>query len=197
MVMPPRRGDERFPIVFHYHGHGNLPASEADRTKLDQLAASQRFVLVYPAAINGCWSTRNTYPGSGRADCDVRFFDCLLKHLLARPEIDRTRVYVSGMSLGAVFAHELAVARPHSIAAAVAHSGPAPERTDCRRPVPIMIVVGANEQLMLAAARRDLHRYRALGHPSELLIAPSMGHAWDRRHNLRMWRFLARYRLEE
>ena len=192
VIEPPRHAAEQLPVVYHFHGHGNYPESEADRTRLDQLAASRGFVLVYPAAISGSWSIGH---GSVDENCDIRFFDALLDHLVDELDVDRKRVYITGMSMGASFVHELASARSSKIAAAVAHSGSASSQLKCDRPLPIMIVVGANETTTLDASRQYAHKYRNRGHVVELLVVQGIGHEWSQKHNLKMWRFLSRHRL--
>ena len=197
VIVPPRMTGQRLPVVFHFHGHGNTPESEADRTRLDQLAAAQRFVLVYPAAINGSWSVHAIDPGSAERNPDIAFFDALLARLATWLNVDRQRVYVSGMSLGAAFVHELAMARSREIAAAVVHSGLALSRIDGERPPPIMMVVGANEISMVSAARQAAQSCREQGHVCELLIVQGIGHQWAGRRNLQMWRFLEKHRLNQ
>ena len=197
MVVPRHESGERLPIVFHFHGHGNTPESEADRTRLDHLAASQRFVLVYPAAIQGNWLLSELAgPTAGTENGDIRFFDLLLADLTRRLPIDPTRVYVTGMSMGASFVHELAVARADSITAAVAQSGVAPRRIESDRPIPIMIVTGADEPpTALDLARANARKYRDQGHPCDLVLLHEIGHEWDSRLNMTIWRFLREYRL--
>jgi len=197
MVVPRGRSGERLPVVLHFHGHGNTPESEADRTRLDQLAAAKRFVLVYPAALKDHWSLRSLSSDSADRNRDILFFDALLAHLNTHSNIDRKRVYLMGMSMGAAFVHDLAVARSSVIAAAVAHSASAPSAMDCKRPFPIMMVVGANETPLLSAARQTAQQYRARGHVCELLVVQGIGHEWADARNCQMWQFLARHSLGE
>ncbi len=136
VVVPSRTPGERLPVILHLHGHGNTPESEADRTRLDQFAAAHRIVLVYPAAIAGNWRTRAIDSSSADENLDVRFFDVLLDHLVERLGVDRSRVYVTGMSMGAEFVHELAMARSRKIAAVVAHSACASGEIHSERPIP-------------------------------------------------------------
>ncbi len=197
VVMPPTAGGERLPVIFHFHGHGNTPESEADRTKLDQLAAARRIVVVYPAAVDGNWSTQAVRSPSGDNNRDVRFFDALLEHLVAHCDIDRTRVYVTGMSMGAEFVHELAMARSQKIAAVAACSASASCEVDSARPFPVMMVVGEKESNVVAAAREDAAEYRQRGHICELLVVPRRGHEWPPDRNMQIWRFLKQYQLDE
>ncbi len=195
VVIPPRTAGERLPVIFHFHGHGNTPESEADRTKLDQLAAARRIVLVYPAAIEGNWRTRATDSAAPNENLDVRFFDALLDHLVERFEVDHSRVYVTGMSMGAEFAYELAMARSQKIAAVAACSACASGEIHSERPIPVMMVVGEKEATLLEVAREDAIEYRRQGHVCEVLVNHGRGHEWAPDRNMRMWRFLAKYQL--
>lgn len=197
LVVPPTSVDERLPVIFHFHRHGNTPESEADRTKLDHLAASHRVVLVYPAAIEGNWKTRAVDSAAPDENADVRFFDALLGRLVEQLGIDRSRIYVTGMSMGAEFAHELAMARSQEIAAVVACSGCPSEEIQSDRPFPIMMVVGEKETTLLAVARQDATEYRRQGHACEVLINHDRGHEWLPDRNMQIWRFLKQHRLNE
>lgn len=197
LVVPPTSAGERLPVIFHFHGHGNTPESEADRTKLDHLAASHRVVLVYPAAIEGNWRTRAIDSVAPDENLDVRFFDALLKRLVERFGIDRSRVYVTGMSMGSEFAHELAMARSQKIAAVVACSACPSEKLWSDRPLPIMMVVGEQETMLLEAAKQDMIEYRRQGHVCEVLVNHDCGHEWLPDRNMQIWRFLKQHQLNE
>lgn len=196
-VVPPTTDGERLPVIFHFHGHGNTLEAEADRTKLDHLAAAQRVVLVYPAAIKGNWSTQGLNSPVGDANGDVRFFDALLEQMAARYHVDRTRVYVTGMSMGAEFVHELAMARSRKIAAVAACSASASGEVHSERPFPIMMVAGEEETTVVAAAREDAAEYRERGHICKVLVLPGRGHEWVPDRNMQIWRFLKQYQLDD
>ncbi len=197
LVVPPTSAGERLPVIFHFHGHGNTPESEADRTKLDHLAASHRVVLVYPAAIEGNWRTRAIDSAAPDENADVRFFDALLDHLVERFGIDRSRVYVTGMSMGAEFAHELAMARSKEIAAVAACSACPSEQIRSDRPFPIMMIVGEQETTLLEVAGQDMMEYRRQGHVCEVLVNHDRGHEWLPDRNMQIWRFLKQHQLNE
>ena len=198
LLVPHSESSAPLPVVFHFHGHGNTPQSEADRTRLDHLAAARGFVLVYPEAVNGNWTISQIDPVAPDENPDIRFFDALLEDLQGRLNIDRTRVYLTGMSMGGTFVHELALARSGKVAAAVAHSGSAPSPEVCERPFPIMIVVGADESRQtLDSAIAEAREYRNGGHVCRLLVVNGIGHEWAGRRALQMWQFLNSHRLDD
>lgn len=197
LVVPDGGTGTPLPLVFHFHGHGNTAESEADRTRLDHLAAARGFVLVYPEAVKGNWAIGQIDPSPPDENPDIRFFDALLEHLVARLNIDPARVYVTGMSMGGTFVHDLALARSGKIAAAVSHSGSAPSEIGSERPFPIMILVGAAEsEAALESALAEARQYRLAGHPCDLLVVNGIGHEWAEHRIGQMWQFLDGHRLD-
>ena len=180
------------PIVFAFHGIGDSTESMANYCRLDQLAARNGFLLVYPAARKSMWATVNATADNLDANADVRFFDQLLIHLSKHHEIDRDRVYAVGMSNGAEFVQLLAIARSKEIAAIAAHSGSKPDIGSSGKPLPIMLVVGAND-LASHAMQSDADQYRSDGHVVEFISVPGLGHEWAASHNAAMWSFLSQH----
>jgi polyhydroxybutyrate depolymerase len=181
------------PIVFAFHGIGDSTGSMANYCRLDQLAARKGFVLVYLAARKSMWTTVNANADNLDANADIRFFDQLLIHLANRHEIDRGRVYAVGMSNGGSFVQLLAIARSNDIAAIAAYSGSKPRDIgSSENPLPIMLVVGAND-LASRAMQSDADQYRSEGHVVEFVSVPGLGHEWPPSHNTEMWNFLSQH----
>jgi polyhydroxybutyrate depolymerase len=181
------------PIVFAFHGIGDSTESMANYCRLDQLAARDGFILVYPAARKSMWATDDAKADKLDANADVRFFDQLLIHLANHHEIDRDRVYAVGMSNGASFVQLLAIARSNEIAAIAACSGSKPRDIGSfKKPLPIMLVVGAND-VASRAMQSDAGHYRSEGHVVEFVSVPGLGHEWPASHNTEMWNFLSQH----
>jgi polyhydroxybutyrate depolymerase len=163
----------------------------AKSSRLDQLAARNGFILVYPDAF--MWETVDAKADNLDTNKDVRFFDQLLSHLSKHYEIDRHRVYAVGMSNGAMFVHLLAVARSNDIAAIAAHSGIRTKDIGSpKSPIPVMLVAGENDPV-LKPMQSDADRYRADGHIVEFVSVPGLGHKWSMRHNSDIWNFLSQH----
>lgn len=195
-LVVPRTLPKPAPIVFAFHGMGDSAAAMANYSRLDQLAARNGFILVYPAARKAMWSTINVNADNIQDNVDVRSFDQLLTHLAKRYEVDRDRVYVIGMSNGAEFVQLLATARSNDIAAIVAHSGPKPRDIGSPTiPRPTMLIVGAND-FAARLMKSDADQYRSAGHVVEFISVPGLGHEWSTQHNSEIWDFLSRYSLE-
>jgi polyhydroxybutyrate depolymerase len=185
------------PIVFAFHGIGDSTESMANYCRLDQLASRNGFILVYLTARKSMWATVNANADNLDANADVRFFDQLLIHLSKHHEIDRDRVYAVGMSNGASFVQLLAVARSNEIAAIAAYSGSKLSNIgSSENPLPIMLVVGANDLASLEM-QSDADHYRSDGHVVEFVSVPGLGHEWPTRYNTQMWSFLSQHSLAQ
>jgi len=185
------------PIVFAFHGIGDSTESMANYCRLDQLASRNGFILVYLAARQSMWATVDANADNLDANADVWFFDQLLIHLSNHHEIDRDRVYAVGMSDGASFVQLLAIARSNDIAAIAAYSGSKPRDIgSSENPLPIMLVVGANDSAS-HAMQSDADQYRSDGHVVEFVSVPGLGHEWPTRHNTEMWNFLSQHSLAQ
>ena len=139
---------------------------------LPKIDASVRLqvVLVAPQAPDGqLWS----------ADA----LGALLHHLEGTLRIDRSREYLTGLSMGAFGAFELAMAMPERFAAVLAISGGANPVEICRlRRVPVWIVHGRNDDVIPVSWSETLaQRLEACRGQVRLTIYPGVGHdAWSR-----------------
>ncbi len=121
--------DERLPLLLMLHGCGQDAASFAASTRMNAVAARERFFVLYVeqdrlANPQGCWNwfgtdSRRAY---GEAALIVNALDqaCLLYR------VDRTRVAVAGLSAGASMAALLATRYPERFKAVAMHSGVPP-----------------------------------------------------------------------
>ncbi|MCA9128328.1 MAG: dienelactone hydrolase family protein [Planctomycetales bacterium] len=190
-VVLPHSLPSRAPVVLAFHGVGDSTELMAEYSRLDRLAASEGFLLVYLATHKSMWDTIDATNENILTNPDVLCVDELIEHLSENYDIDRDRVYALGMSNGASFAQLLAIARSEKIAAVVAHSGPRPRRLSAlENRFPIMLVVGA-EDWAAPVLTEDAQLYRENGHEVELIAVSGLRHAWSRRHNEAMWAFLS------
>ncbi len=184
------------PVVFAFHGTFGDPIRFVTRAKLTRWAREHDAYVVAPAAQRGMWRVD---PSNGETESpDVRFFDLLLADVASRWRIDEGRVYVVGMSNGGAFAHRLAVARPRSVAAAVAYAGTLGRSSETSDPTsPILFVVGTEDrQASVEVAEDWAARTRAVGGVAAVRVLPGVGHAWEPGVNESLWQFLRRPSVE-
>ncbi len=192
------------PVVIVLHGGGGNAENAVQMTGFDRVAARERFIVVYPNGTGGrdaparrraarerdvllTWNAGHCCASAmtNRVD-DVTFIGAVIDDIVASGRGDATRVYVTGMSNGAMMAHRLGRELSRKIAAiapvvgAVFGDEPAPEA-----PVAAFIVAGADDQAVPASGG-PLTLRGILGNTSaaDRPVAPALDQAtyWAR-HN--------------
>jgi polyhydroxybutyrate depolymerase len=187
------------PLVFAFHGFlvdskDVMPVY----TKLNDAASKHKFILVYPNAIDRSWSLT-----PDKMIKDVAFFDALLKKLQADYEIDKNRIYVTGMSNGGYMSHFIAKERSKVIAASACHSGALGLQTilgiHADRKFPVMIIHGDKDVIIdVKVARENRDKYEKEGHEVEYVELKDQPHWWaaDKGINDKIWTFFEDHPLD-
>lgn len=144
---PPQSG---FPVVLAFHGGGGQGARMRRLSGLDALADARGFIAVYPDGIDGHWNDgRSTIRNPQN---DVGFIVALLNQVAATMPVDQGRIYATGLSNGALFAHRLACDLSQSIAAVAPVAGTLPTDLGARcqptRPVAMLQISGTADPIM-------------------------------------------------
>lgn len=120
---------ERLPLMVMLHGCGQTGRDFAVSTRMDQLAARHRFLVLYPeqdrlANAQGCWNWYDRR--SGKADAEAATLMAAVDQVCLLYRADRERLAVAGLSAGASMAALLATRYPVRFKAVAMHSGVAP-----------------------------------------------------------------------
>lgn len=117
-----RTGD-RVPLVIVLHGGGGNALNAETMTGFTDKAKAEGFIVVYPEGTSGrgplfTWNAGHCcgYAMEQHVD-DVGFIGALIDNLAARYPIDRARVYVTGMSNGAMMSHRVGIELSGKVAA--------------------------------------------------------------------------------
>ncbi len=126
---PQTRSDSKCALVVMLHGCGQDAHSFAASTRMNRLAASSGFVVVYPeqdrmANLQGCWNWFDTR--TGRAQAEAASILAVIDQVCAAHPIDARQIVVAGISAGASMAALLALSHPARFAAVAMHSGVGP-----------------------------------------------------------------------
>jgi polyhydroxybutyrate depolymerase len=184
------------PLVVAFHGMLIDSKDLMPRyTKLDELAAEKKFIIVFPEAQGKAWGL---LPEKVKADLD--FFDALFAELHKRHKLDADRIYVLGMSNGGYFAHLVAKERSKTVAAAMSHSGPLGLQTlagiNAERKFPVMIVHGDKDKLLpVEWARENRDKYQKEKHEVKYVEVAGLGHVWatEQKINEQVWEFFEKH----
>jgi poly(hydroxyalkanoate) depolymerase family esterase len=115
------------PLIVMLHGCDQSATQFAEGTRMNQVAGRLGYAVVYPQQSIGshphrCWKwyDRATQQGGG----DVGMITGIVHKVMERYRIDRSRIYICGMSAGAGMANIVALNHPELFAALGLHSGP-------------------------------------------------------------------------
>ena len=117
---------ERLPLMVMLHGCGQDAKSFATSTRMNRVAARERFLVLYPeqdrvSNPQGCWNWFDT--SSGRAYGEAGLIMKAIDQVCLMYAVDRERIAVAGLSAGASMAALLVTRHPERFGAVVMHSG--------------------------------------------------------------------------
>lgn len=123
------RRTEHLPLLVMLHGCGQDAETLAASTLMNQLAARERFLVLYPeqdrlSNLHGCWNWYDTR--SGRAQGEADAIDAAIDQVCFKEPVDPERIALVGLSAGASMAALLATRRPERFRGIAMHSGIAP-----------------------------------------------------------------------
>ncbi|MEO5336001.1 MAG: prolyl oligopeptidase family serine peptidase [Magnetospirillum sp. WYHS-4] len=127
--VPASAPKENRPLVVAFHGGGTSAAVMEHFSGLSEKADAAGFVVAYP---EGSGRVNRVLTWNAGACCghaaerkadDVAFAAALIDELIAKVRVDPRRVYVTGMSNGAMMAYRVAAELPERVAAVAAVAG--------------------------------------------------------------------------
>jgi polyhydroxybutyrate depolymerase len=142
-------------IVLHSSMGSGQQAREMFGYDFDLLADRHGFVVAYPNGVEGHWNeakVKGPFAAKQQNVDDVGFLQALVEQLVERYGVDRSRVYVTGVSNGGSMVLRLALERPDFARAyaAVAASLPTPENmaaSESHRAVSMLIMNGTSDPM--------------------------------------------------
>ncbi len=143
LAVPQHAAAPTLPLLVVLHGHGAVPAGEAQRTGLLPFVAAGQAIAVYPAGYQKSWNAGRCCGAAHAAGVnDIAFLQRLITRLAGRADVDPAQVDLVGFSNGGKMAFDLTCSgavHPHAIA--IAEAVPT---SDCSHspPVPLVQVSG-------------------------------------------------------
>ncbi len=145
------------PLVFVLHGGGGRAKGMIDLTQggFNGLADREGFIVCYPQGVDKHWNDGR--PGAtsraAKEDIDdVGFISALIDRLVKNLNVDPKRVYVTGMSNGAMMSHRLGWELSSKIAAIAPVAGAMPanlaERSAKKVPISVLAISGTDDPLV-------------------------------------------------
>lgn len=148
------------PVILALHGGGGNPAQFARNSQLAKPALAEGYAVIWPAgtARFGRFLTWNGGYCCGHAAeaavDDLAFLDAVLADAGQRFGLDTGRIYLTGMSNGAIMAETYAAQRPGKVRAVAGVSGTMDASLRVRGPVPLLHIHGtADTQVPYAGGK--------------------------------------------
>jgi polyhydroxybutyrate depolymerase len=145
--LPPQTANsDPLPVVLSFHGGGGNAQGQMTYSRMNDLADEAGFIAVYPEGtgrLDGVLLTWNAGACCGYARDhdvdDVDFVRQVVDDLAAFTAVDRSRIYATGLSNGAMMAYRLAAEASDLVAAIAPVAGAAMmEPRSPGRPVPVL-----------------------------------------------------------
>ncbi len=151
------------PLLFSFHGSGGVPQNQVDTSHFDKLADQHGFIAVFPAGAFTNTVTERSWNANAEAGVDdVQFVRDIIEDVAAQQNVDRSRIYTSGMSGGARVSSLLACELSDVLAAAAPVAGiQYPDGCTPKRAIPIITfhgVADATNQYEVSAESRPYWR---------------------------------------
>lgn len=186
------------PVLFAFHGLFDNKDLMALYTLLDLLAKEKNFIVVYPNGINTTWPILPEW-----AKEDLTFFDTMYDRIKTDYNVDLNRVYLAGMSMGAMFTHIVASQRPDKVAAIMSHSGTLGlmqfSQLRVSHKYAVLAVHGTDDFILpVSEGRKTRDAYLSWGHPVQYLEVEKGNHLWAHQIdvNHKMWDFFVKHPFE-
>lgn len=179
-----RRGQPPMPVLIVLHGSGTNGSWLAQQSELNDAADKHRFAVAYPDGSGTLgvefldWPTGDT-TAYGRAIVlrNIHFIEALIRSLERVPALDRTRVFLAGVSSGGIMTYTIACELADQLSGFAVIAGEMPDSTCATsRPLPALIIHGTADNVI----PYDNHGERIPGAPVSYLSAPEAVAFWAR-----------------
>ncbi len=141
------------PLVIALHGRLGTAAGLEKLSGLLSIARREGFTLVLPEGVDRSWhDARDVGPAAKQGVDDVKFLASVIDEFVERRGVDRSRVYVLGMSNGGFMTLTLVCRLADRLAGAASITGGLSTKlqADCplSRPVPLAFFLGTEDPLV-------------------------------------------------
>ena len=147
-------GSGKLPVVIMLHGGGGNSDNAIRMTHFNQLAEKEKFIAVFPDGSGRqadkllTWNASHCcgYAMQNNVD-DVKFISNLIDKFINTQNADSKRIYVTGMSNGAMMTHKIGINLSNKVAAIATDVGTVfGDEPMAKGPLPVMMINGGLDE---------------------------------------------------
>jgi polyhydroxybutyrate depolymerase len=146
---------QKVPLVFVHHGFTMSGEDMKTLTSWTEIADEEGIVVVFPDGGGFApWNVgEKTVCSAGEVvndttQDDFGFVENMIENIDQAVCVDRTKVFVTGFSMGGYFTNNIACHRPNLVRAVAPHSGGMEIDAECADPRPVLIIHGIADPLI-------------------------------------------------
>jgi polyhydroxybutyrate depolymerase len=142
---------QRLPVILFFHGGGGTAGGNDKLSHIIDFCDQNHIFLVCPEGLNRHWNDGRKIKRVENHD-DVAFIDQMIDEITSHWNVDKSRIYATGISNGGFFSQYLALNLPQKIAAVASVAATLSETVyQTAKPthaVPIMFIIGTKDPLV-------------------------------------------------
>ncbi len=151
-VYLPQNFQANMPLVVNMHGVAETVSWYKTYTAMHEVADTMGYVIVYPRGESASWNAGVVDPRWNYFDTDdIGFISALIDTIKANWDIDLSRVYCCGFSLGGAMSFRMAGELGHRLAAVASVAGPLFDFADTWQPIqpmPVLYMHGTTDPVI-------------------------------------------------
>lgn len=192
LLWPDANRLQRYPLVIFLHGSGERGSDNEKQLKWGvQNFATDQMMIAHPAFViapqcpaNQSWANVDRKKGSRELKLNpqpskpMQLLTELIRQFVQKNQVDTTRIYITGLSMGGYGTFDILERNPHLFAAAVPVCGAGDTtRAASIAHVPMWIFHGAEDPTVDPLCSKDMQEalLKAGAHPG-LTLYPAVGH---------------------
>ena len=139
------------PLVFALHGAGGSGNGIRSYSGFPELGEEVGFISVFPSGLGGGWNDGRPDPGLAVID-DIGYFEHVITLLTNSLNIDESRIYTTGHSMGGMMSFRLGCNLPQYFAAIASVASTMPRyiqaECDAAPALPVLVIQGTDDYVV-------------------------------------------------
>ena len=180
----PTTSNPSMPLIVFFHGGGGRDFSFPQQVAFQNLAEEQGILLAFAmgeirTGEEGEWLLNTT----AERQQDVKYIRALIADISSKQNVDSTRMYAVGYSLGSMYTYEVACHLSDHFAAIASHAGSmpiSPASCEQSKPVAVMHIHGTDDSIIPYDTTWDWKMWDIVGQMHDI---PSLIQYWSDKYN--------------